>query len=139
MREIFSKAWNGAKSIINLMTLGDLVIVGSMVLFSLALMYWAPHFIVNKTTLIEIISGERPTGQFSLNTDRMLEVDGVLGKTQVQIKDGRAQIVNSPCSNKYCVNMGQIGDSGGVLVCVPNEIIVKGLSGVDNGLDAVSR
>lgn len=121
------------------MTLGDLVIVGSMVLFSLALMYWAPHFIGNKTTLIEVVSRERPLGRFSLNTDRMLEVDGVLGTTQVQIKDGRAQIVNSPCSNKYCVNMGQIGDSGGVLVCVPNEIIVKGLSRVDNGLDAISR
>ncbi len=121
------------------MVVGDFITIGLTILLALAMLALGPRIVGGRVQGIEITSSGRAIGQFSLESDRMIEASGTLGVTQVRIKDGKAAIRSSPCSNKYCVHMGEIGPSGGILVCVPNEIVVSSVRPRDDGLDAVSR
>lgn len=123
----------------DLMVAGDIITVILMIVLSGVLFVAMPAFLQNGVTGIEIKRGTVELGRFSLESDRTLDVEGPLGKTVVRISKGQAFIIESPCSNKYCINMGHIGASGGVLVCVPNEIIISSGQNNDNGLDAISR
>lgn len=126
-------------SIMALLVIGDIIAIFAMIGIAGGLFFLTPWYLKSRVSGIEIMSGSQTVGQFSLESDRILDVQGILGNTQIRINDGKASVVSSPCSNKYCLNMGHIGESGGILVCVPNEIIVSSVKKRDDDLDAVSR
>lgn len=81
-----------------------------------------------------------------LDADDTLEVAGPLGVTVVEVRDGAARIVSSPCPQKLCVSMGAVGSPGRAAVCVPNRVVVTvegdGDAGPGHGrapTDAVTR
>ncbi len=59
--------------------------------------------------------------EYQLNQNATYEVEGLLGKTVFEIKDGRCRITDSPCPNKNCVNQGWHSP----LVCLPNDVIIS--------------
>lgn len=59
-----------------------------------------------------------------LSEDRDVLLPGPLGATQLQIRDGRARILDSPCPHKVCLGMGGVFRSGQLIACVPNHLIV---------------
>lgn len=60
-----------------------------------------------------------------LSEDRSVLLPGPLGETQLQIRDGRARILASPCPHKVCLGMGGVFRSGQLIACVPNRLIVS--------------
>jgi hypothetical protein len=75
---------------------------------------------------------------FPLDTNRIVSVSGPLGPSLVEIRDRRARIREAPCPNQLCVKQGWV--SKGVIVCVPNRIVVLVGDGKDakKNVDAVS-
>lgn len=59
---------------------------------------------------------------FPLNTDKILEVSGIIGKTTVEIKGGKVRIKEAPCPNRLCVHQGWV--ENGAVICLPNKVIV---------------
>ena len=57
-----------------------------------------------------------------LNTDKTLEISGVIGKTTIEIKGGKVRIKEAPCPNKLCIHQGWV--ERGAIVCLPNKVIV---------------
>ena len=41
------------------------------------------------------------------------------------IENGKAYIAKSDCHNQLCVHAQAIGKEGGVIVCLPNKVVVK--------------
>lgn len=58
---------------------------------------------------------------FPLDKDAIYSVEGEIGKTEIEIKDGRARIISSPCPNKTCISSG----FQNTLVCLPNKVIAE--------------
>jgi hypothetical protein len=52
-------------------------------------------------------------------------VSGPLGDTVVEIRDGAARILSSPCSNQTCVAAGSIARRGQWVACLPNGALVR--------------
>jgi hypothetical protein len=121
------------------MTTGDRIILISVIAMAGTLFFILPGWIVSGGTDVEIRADEKAVGRYPLGEDRLVHVEGPLGTTDVSIKDGRAAIVSSPCPKGICMHMGEIGRHGGVLVCVPNKVLVTVGTGRPDGLDAVSR
>jgi hypothetical protein len=71
------------------------------------------------------ISGKGGEWIYPLNTDREVSVPGPLGVTEVEIKDGTAAIVDSPCPNKTCVAAGRISKPAQWVACLPNGVFVR--------------
>ena len=120
-------------------TTSDKILIGFLSALTVALFLVVPHWVLSAATDVEIRSGEKIVGRYSLNNDRIIEVTGPRGITFVEIKAGMVHIKSSPCPNKTCVQMGDFGKEGGCLICLPNEVIVGVGKEVYNGLDAVSR
>jgi hypothetical protein len=121
------------------MTLADVLLVATLLVVAAILPFLLPGWVLSEGTTLEIESGEKIVGRYGLDEDRTISVQGPLGGTVVKIERGRARIVSSPCPHKICQRMGEIGKSGGVIACVPNEVVIRIGEGRTDGLDAVSR
>lgn len=62
---------------------------------------------------------------YKLDLDNDATVDVLDGKVQIKIQNGKAFVVKSDCKNQLCVHAQPIGKEGGVIVCLPNKVVVK--------------
>ena len=74
----------------------------------------------------------KATGEYSLNTDRTIEINGT---NTLVIKDGKAFMFEASCPDKLCIKQGEIDNRGGSIICLPNKVVIE----TKNGADAVSR
>jgi len=74
-----------------------------------------------------------------LARDGVGEVKGPLGVTRIEVRGGRVRVLSSPCPRQACRHGGWIGVPGEMIVCLPNEIVIR-LPGQRAGaIDAVAR
>ena len=75
-----------------------------------------------------------------LDKDQRVELNGPLGITILQIENGAARIISSPCSQKVCIRMGEAKHTGDLLACVPNQLVIS-IEGDSDGeeYDFISR
>lgn len=121
------------------MTVGDGVLLLFVAVLAGVLFVVVPGRVVSRGTEVEVRVDEEILGTFPLGNETRLDVPGPLGTTVVRIRQGRASIESSPCRHGVCVHMGEIGPEGGVLVCVPNRVVIRVTGPRSDGLDAVSR
>jgi hypothetical protein len=57
--------------------------------------------------------------------DTTFSVEGPLGTTVVEVKQGQVRVLSSPCPEHICMNTGWISKPGGIIVCMPNGIVVR--------------
>jgi len=120
-------------------TAADKVLIVFTVILTAASFLMVPRWVLSAATDVEIRCGEKIVGTYPLHKDRVVEVPGPLGSTLVEIKSGRARVKSSPCPNGMCMHMGDLGNEGGCLVCLPNQVMVTLGKGPNNGLDAVTK
>jgi len=72
-----------------------------------------------------IIQGKKESWIYPINQTVRAEIPGLLGNTVVELKDGRACVVSSPCANQICVGSGAIHRRGQWIACLPNGIFVR--------------
>ncbi len=77
---------------------------------------------------------------YSLSKDGIYKFQGLLGATSIQIEDGKARFIDSPCENKSCIQSGEISMDGQWAACLPNGVLIniEGNS-KESGFDAISN
>jgi hypothetical protein len=80
-----------------------------------------------------VISDGKDEWLYPLDASRDVEVPGPLGTTVVEIKDGNARVLDSPCPNKTCIAAGEISLNGQWLACLPNRVFVRIEGGPSDG------
>jgi len=116
-------------------------VFGDYVIFLLAILlvgwlfqrYW--H--LQPASRLEIRQGSHVLATYSLDQDRLIDVAGPLGLTQIQIQSGRARISASPCINQYCVHQGWLSHQGEASLCLPNRISIQ-LLGAERLYDSLN-
>lgn len=96
-------------------------------LFLIIILYFSINiFAGNKTKSKQLIieSGEN-IWYYQLDKDRELKIEGILGESTIEIKDGFVFFKDSPCPNKLCVLSNSISKNGDWLACLPNGIFVR--------------
>ncbi|MDR1253243.1 MAG: NusG domain II-containing protein [Treponema sp.] len=91
------------------------------------------------------VKGESGGWIFPRDAAETVTVAGPLGETIVEIKNGTARILSSPCTNQTCVAAGIIHSPGQWTACLPNRVMAfideetpapdRGAAGNDNGTD----
>ena len=88
------------------------------------------HHDVHRIRIADVyVSTESGEYAYSLDEDGTYQFSGPLGITTLEISDGRARIIDSPCSGKDCIRQGY----SSALCCMPNRIIatVRNTEGLD--------
>lgn len=86
---------------------------------------------------VEIFSAGQPPASYPAWQSRTLHVHGPLGDTIIQIANGAARIVASPCTQKICINRGWLSRAGETAACLPNRVSLSML-GNDPRFDAMN-
>jgi hypothetical protein len=105
------------------MTGGDWLIVLILLAISLTGIAWVAT--APKGTHVIVTRGEQILFTAPLDQPRSVDLDGPLGPTHLVIDNQGARITSSPCPRKICVAMGTARQTGDLLACVPNRILVR--------------
>jgi hypothetical protein len=123
---------------INMLTLPDKILIAGLVILTLLSFPVIKHFHHEGRWVVIEADGE-VVGNFSLDEDGFIPVNGNLGTTRVEVAGGRVRVLGSPCPYKLCVKSGPISRSGESLICLPNRVIIRIEGGDEPSVDAVSR
>jgi hypothetical protein len=74
---------------------------------------------------------------YPLGDNRVVEVEGPIGHTHVEIDGNRVRVIDSPCRDKICVAAGWQENTGDWTACLPNRVFVRVEGGErSDGVDA---
>jgi hypothetical protein len=117
--------------------LGDAAVLGLLVAGMIALC--APKATGGQPARAEVEVSGTVVATLDLGRDGVSEVTGPLGVTRLEVRAGRVRVLSSPCPRQACRHGGWIGAAGEMLVCLPNEVVIR-LPGQRAGaIDAVAR
>lgn len=107
----------------------DFIFIGIVIVSSILIIRYS----FNKIALADkvVVSANGNVYEYSLEKDGIYSVEGSIGITQIQIKNGRVRIIDSCCPNKTCVKQGE----GHTIICLPNLVYVNVES--EEGFDAI--
>lgn len=69
----------------------------------------------------------------------IVDFAGPRGVTRIEVRDRRVRVLSSPCPLQICRHGGWIAAAGELLVCLPNQVVVKLPGRRADAPDAVSR
>ncbi len=85
-----------------------------------------------------VVSGEKVL-TLDLSREGVHDVLGAIGVTRVEVRDGRVRVLSSPCPRQVCRHGGWIGEPGTLLVCLPNDVVIRVPGEPAGAQDAITR
>lgn len=87
-----------------------------------------------------VVETDEGTFLYPLDQEQTLEFDGPLNEpTVIEVADGHARFVTSPCRDKICIAAGWLENHQEWAACLPNRVFAQVLiseEGEENGVDA---
>jgi len=115
---------------------GDLLVLGLLVAAIVAVSRSATGGPASRAEVV--VSGEKALA-LDLGRDGVYEVLGPIGVTRIEARSGKVRVLSSPCPRQVCRHGGWIGAPGELLVCLPNEVVVRIAGERSGGPDSVAR
>jgi hypothetical protein len=84
-----------------------------------------------ETSAIEITVADNLPSIYSIKNNAQINVAGKLGRSEIEIRDGKVRFTSSPCSGKVCILSGWHQHSGDHVVCLPNRVSISLLAEQD--------
>ncbi|MEW6348100.1 MAG: NusG domain II-containing protein [Thermodesulfobacteriota bacterium] len=128
-----------ARRTTRLLTAADKALLVAVLVIGVGLFYAMPKWLGRGGGGVEVRSGNTVVSRYTLDGNRTVAVPGPLGKTVVRIEAGKVSVIAAPCPNRTCMKTGPVDRHGGIIVCVPNRVVVRVGSGVPDDLDAVTQ
>ncbi len=126
------------KTVIKNTTAGDKLLFVFLVTVSIAGIFISREAMPQGSNVIIEVNG-KPAYTFPVDKDNVVAVPGPFGDTVVEIKNRKVRVKEAHCPNKICKRQGWV--SKGVIVCLPNHIVISvggESSGGPEGVDAVT-
>ena len=107
-----------------MLTLGDKVLIAVILCCALVGLFIVPGLRTQGS--YAVVETEHDSGlSLPLSEDGEWRIQGPLGETVVEIKDGCVRVERSPCPHKLCIRMGCRNRYGDIIACIPNGVIVR--------------
>jgi len=122
-----------------LFTLFDMLILVSACFLTLWLytLFWFDDTQNGKANTVSVQFANKTPIEYPLDKEQVISIEGKLGKTLLEIKQGKARFIHSSCRNQFCVFHGWLSVSGDTAACLPNQVSIT-LSGAFNEFDAIA-
>lgn len=103
---------------------GDIIIAVILVVAVILTAVFATRI---EESFVEIYVDGNLVFQLDLNADAVIDLE----KTDfhipvvVEVKDGKVRVTESNCPDKLCVHSSAVSSAGGMIICLPNRVVVK--------------
>ena len=121
---------------------GDIFIsLGLLILSFLLAIYFQSFNSKEEGQYIRIEHNSKLVGEYPLDVDKEIVLDGDGQYNKVIIKDGKAYMKEANCRDQICVHMREISIDGETIICLPNRVFVEVIdkSKDDDSIDRVNR
>ncbi|QPJ66441.1 MAG: hypothetical protein G3M78_13960 [Candidatus Nitrohelix vancouverensis] len=117
------------------LTIADMGLIGGLLLLNGFLLLQGTVTRAGSVAIIDL--DQQEYARVSLYDETVVHVPGPLGDTEVEIRDGRARILRSPCANKVCIKSGSIRYADRIVACIPNRVVVRIAGPARNDVDSI--
>ncbi len=107
-----------------LLTNADKVLLSCIVLL-LPLLYFSVWSQELRADSVKIWSPSQGFRTYTLNREQKVSVEGALGVSVLEIRNGKVRFIDSPCTNKVCIRSGWFSRAGGFTACLPNKVSME--------------
>lgn len=80
-------------------------------------------------TAVAVQRGAERIAVHPIDRPGAFDVEGRIGTSRIEVRNGQARFYSSPCRNQVCVHAGWQSRSGAVAACVPNGLSIQLLGG----------
>lgn len=119
-------------------TRADKILISLLILLFVFGFIFIRHYTKKANIVLVEVNGEEVM-RTKLSKDRRFSVDGLIGKTEIEISNNRVRVVDSPCNKKLCVRSGWIWRPYETIVCLPNRVTISLISQSRSDIDSVTR
>ena len=117
-------------------TIGDKFLIAALLILNgWLLASWGVGF--SKGNWVVVTVNQKETIRLPLDQDQKTHVKGPIGLTEIEVKNGHARIIRSPCKNKVCIKSGYIRYADRLAACIPNRVVIRIVGKSNRGVDAV--
>jgi len=117
-------------------TIGDKFLIAALLILNGWLFAsWGVGF--SKGDWVVVTVNQKETIRLPLDQDQKTQVKGPIGLTEIEVKNGHARIIHSPCKNKVCIKSGYIRYADRLAACIPNRVVIRIVGKSHRGVDAV--
>ena len=117
-------------------TIGDKFLIAALLILNGWLFAsWEVGF--SKGDWVVVTVNQKETIRLPLDQDQKTHVKGPIGLTEIEVKNGHARIIRSPCKNKVCIKSGYIRYADRLAACIPNRVVIRIVGKSHRGVDAV--
>ena len=103
----------------------DIILISVILLLSLTFTVILYKGAVKGERVTVYVDG-KPVGDYQLKSDNAIDIEGYNGgHNTLAIENGYAFMSDASCPDKLCMHQGKISDSGQMIVCLPNRVIIK--------------
>ena len=103
---------------------GDILIA---VVLIVAVVLTAVFATRTEESFVEIYVDGHLAYQLDLDADIVVDLADTIHKIDlvVEVKDGMVKVTESNCPDKLCVHSSAVSSVGGMIICLPNKVVVK--------------
>lgn len=74
-------------------------------------------------------SGGQVVAEVRLSKNQEVTIDGALGPSVIQVRDGRVRVASDPSPRQLCVRQGWLTRAGDAAICLPSQVTVELVAG----------
>lgn len=115
----------------------DILII-SLLLILAGSMYCFSYFAKAEGALVTVKSDGEIIAKYPLNEDITVKIGNDENYNILEIKNGKAGIIEADCPDKLCVKQKKISSNGETVICLPHKLVVEIESGDNSDIDSVS-
>lgn len=114
---------------------GDFVSFAAAGVFTASLFVWS--WMQPAGNLLVIRAHGKIVAQAPLDHDAAYDIDGKMGVSRIEIRQGQVRVASDPGPHQICVKQGWIHRSGETALCLPNEVSLE-VRGSDQPYDSIN-
>ena len=96
-----------------------------IILLFLVLFFLFNYFNKEKAIIAYVYYESDIISKIDLSIDNKYEVDGLLGKVMIEVKNKKIRVIEENSPNHLCSRQGFVSNKGDIIVCIPNKIIIE--------------
>ena len=83
---------------------------------------------------IRITVDGKPYGTYSLADEQIIRINTT---NTCRIRNGKAKMTGATCPDHLCMHQQAIDSRGGMIICLPNKVIIDGIPSLQEATDAL--
>lgn len=103
---------------------GDVIVIALLVVAVILTAVFATR---TADSFVEIYVDGNLVMQLDLSKDTVVDLNSTSHKIdmKVEVKAGKVFVTHSDCPDKLCVESAGVSSVGGMIVCLPNKVVIK--------------